>query len=360
MNSPPQVSIILPTYNRAAFLPDAIQSIRAQTLTDWELLVVDDGSTDDTAKVLAKLAEAVEQQVTVIRQENAGPAAARNRGIDAARGEFVAFFDSDDLWQPHHLAACVELMQRDERVDWVFGSAYIEDLTSGAMSSEPPFFTGGRPQAFLELPVREAAGGFVIEGRGLALFALKHNFPAGLQCAVFRKRVFDAGLRLPRFRIGEDFAFHVLALKAGARPAYRKDIHAIYRRHAENSSNASLNSNVTSQVRVLEEMLTCLQDLFDRGGWTWSERWALRRRIAEIGFWKLGYSVHLQAGDRGRALASFRRALRWYPWSLQYWKTYLVTSFRTRSGLCGETTKDTVRASMISAEATAQEHCRGI
>src|SRR5438105_13937181 len=93
----PAVSIILPTYNRAKFLPQALASIRAQQFTDWELIVVDDGSTDDTAAVVRGLATDITQPVRYVRQENQGPYAARNTGLDHAAGELVAFFDSDDL-----------------------------------------------------------------------------------------------------------------------------------------------------------------------------------------------------------------------------------------------------------------------
>src|SRR5438105_77041 len=103
----PAVSIILPTYNRAKFLPGALASIRAQQFTDWELIVVDDGSSDDTAAVIQELGSGIAQPVRYHRQENQGPYAARNTGLDHAAGEFVAFYDSDDLWLPHHLHDCV-------------------------------------------------------------------------------------------------------------------------------------------------------------------------------------------------------------------------------------------------------------
>ncbi|HEY8503179.1 MAG TPA: glycosyltransferase family A protein, partial [Gemmataceae bacterium] len=99
----PAVSIILPTYNRAKFLPQAFASIRSQQYTDWELIVVDDGSTDDTRAVVQELSKDVPQPVRYVYQDNQGPAGARNKGLDLASGKYVAFFDSDDVWLPHHL-----------------------------------------------------------------------------------------------------------------------------------------------------------------------------------------------------------------------------------------------------------------
>lgn len=97
--TPPSVSVIIPTYNRGWTLTDAIDSVIAQTFQDFELIVVDDGSEDNTAELLADYGCAIQ----AIRQANAGVSAARNAGIRAAGGEFIAFLDSDDRWLPDKL-----------------------------------------------------------------------------------------------------------------------------------------------------------------------------------------------------------------------------------------------------------------
>jgi glycosyltransferase involved in cell wall biosynthesis len=96
----PIVSVIIPTYNRGWILKEAIDSVLAQDFRDFELIVVDDGSTDDTLRLL----DSYDQDLMVIRQPNRGVSAARNRGIAAAGGELIAFLDSDDLWLPRKLS----------------------------------------------------------------------------------------------------------------------------------------------------------------------------------------------------------------------------------------------------------------
>ena len=97
----PKVSVILPTYNRASLIGRAIKSILNQTFNDFELLIIDDGSVDDTEKVVKTFADT---KVTYKKhEENKGAAAARNTGIHLARGEFIAFNDSDDEWMPEKL-----------------------------------------------------------------------------------------------------------------------------------------------------------------------------------------------------------------------------------------------------------------
>jgi hypothetical protein len=99
----PEVSVILPTYNRAWILKEAIDSVLAQDFKDFELIVVDDGSTDDTGQIL----DSYDQDLMVLHQSNRGVSAARNRGIDAAAGRLIAFLDSDDFLLPRKLTTQV-------------------------------------------------------------------------------------------------------------------------------------------------------------------------------------------------------------------------------------------------------------
>ncbi|MDY6936872.1 MAG: glycosyltransferase [Cyanobacteriota bacterium] len=98
----PLISAIVPAYNAEKTIRETIDSVIAQTHTDWELIVINDGSTDDTLKVLEQIDE---PRMKVFSFENAGVAATRNRGIDRATGEYIAFLDSDDLWTPEKLEA---------------------------------------------------------------------------------------------------------------------------------------------------------------------------------------------------------------------------------------------------------------
>ena len=106
-NGMPTVSVILPTYNRADTILRAVKSVIAQTWQDWELLIVDDGSTDGTAD----LVRALDPRIRVLQQQNAGVYVARNTGLQAGRGEYFAFLDSDDEWLPHFLEITVAFLQ---------------------------------------------------------------------------------------------------------------------------------------------------------------------------------------------------------------------------------------------------------
>ena len=111
----PRVSVLIPTYNYGRFLSAALESVFAQTYSDYEVIVLDDGSTDDTAQIVAAY-----PQVRYIYQENAGIAAARNRLLDEARGEFAAFLDADDLWLPEKLELQVAYLDEHPECSAVF------------------------------------------------------------------------------------------------------------------------------------------------------------------------------------------------------------------------------------------------
>jgi len=114
----PRVSVIVTVYNAASFLEPTLRSLLAQTFRNFETVVVDDGSTDDSA-ALVELLAAGDSRIRLIRQANAGVADALNRGIAESRGEFIALLDHDDLWHPAKLARQVELLERDETVGFV-------------------------------------------------------------------------------------------------------------------------------------------------------------------------------------------------------------------------------------------------
>ena len=108
MSKLPLVSVVIPAYNAAAHIGDALSSLRAQTCEDVEVIVVDDGSVDNTSEIVSQRFP----EVRCIRQANGGASSARNRGVQEARGEWVAFLDADDAWHPDKLRAQLALMQR--------------------------------------------------------------------------------------------------------------------------------------------------------------------------------------------------------------------------------------------------------
>jgi glycosyltransferase involved in cell wall biosynthesis len=132
-----RVTVVTPAFNAARFVTSAIDSVRAQTFPDWEMIVVDDGSTDDTAQVVEARAAASGGRLRCLRQRNGGPGAARNTALRAARTEFVAFLDADDVYLPFRLAVTLEELQRSPAAALVHGRV-LESYPDGRIALPPP------------------------------------------------------------------------------------------------------------------------------------------------------------------------------------------------------------------------------
>ena len=198
--SHPKVSIILPTYNRAKFLPQAFASIRAQTWTDWELIIVDDGSTDDTQEILPDHCASISQPVRLLHQENQGPYAARYAGLDNANGRYIiAFFDSDDIWLPHHLKDCVEALEGNPD-KWIglYGACRMVEHASGRGIGVQHLLRRGESRGlFCKLEAVELrAAFFVMDDPDAARCQILHGLYCGLQNSVIKRQKVFAELSL--------------------------------------------------------------------------------------------------------------------------------------------------------------------
>jgi glycosyltransferase involved in cell wall biosynthesis len=325
----PAVSILLPTYNRARFLPKAFEAIRAQAFTDWELVVVDDGSADDTEAVVRAETAGWAQPVRYVRQANAGAYGARNTALDLARGEHVAFYDSDDVWLPHHLADCVGALRDNPDLDWVYGASRVVDHTTGKVLSDNVFFPDGKPLPFLALRGRREGKLKVIEDPRAVECAISSGLYAGLQLSVIRRRVFDDyRFEATRRNEAEDQLLVIHALSAGRRMGHFEGVHLIYYVHDANSCAASNVPATARQFRVLRLLAEGYEGLRHQVRLTPAQDRALTRRLSREYFWRLGYHMLQVPGQEAEALGYLWRGLRLWPTNLGLWKTYLVSRLK--------------------------------
>lgn len=249
MSRTPAVSVIVPTHNYGRFLGEALGSVLGQTFGDFELLVVDDGSTDDTQAVLDAFDDA---RIRRFRIPQGGNSTAINTGLDAARGEFIAVLDADDRWRPAKLQRQVEMMRAEPELGAVF--------TDFARFDEGGYFTRTQFTFFPELrhvprrPAR-AGGGYVVTTDPFAAFVPFQQFPAWMQTMMLRAdRV--RGLRYhPGVRRSADMHF-MLRAYPGMQAGYIPEVLAEVRRHGNNSYTSALQKLVAdAEVRrkVLEE-----------------------------------------------------------------------------------------------------------
>ena len=147
MKPAPRVSVIIIFLNEARFLGEAIESVRAQSFTDWELILVDDGSTDGSSDIARAASDS--ERIRIIDHpghSNRGMSASRNAGIAVSRGEFIAFLDADDVWSPDKLAEQLAIFDADPAIDMVYGRALIwHEWEDGATTRDYHFPLGVEP-----------------------------------------------------------------------------------------------------------------------------------------------------------------------------------------------------------------------
>lgn len=233
----PLVSVIIPTYNRREYVRLAIESALAQTYTDFEIIVIDDGSTDGTGEAL----RAYDGRIHYIFKANEGnAAAARNYGMSIARGEYIALLDSDDLWLPDKLLRQMETMLDDSDLGLVSGHVGVIDATGTVIDPGPK-----HP--------------WQIESVVLPSDIVLRS-PLHASTLLVRRRFMDADLPFdPRFRICEDWHL-CLQVASQARVGFVPDVVALLRSHGGMSTTldvdgATVDERLTHRLQVLEETL---------------------------------------------------------------------------------------------------------
>jgi glycosyltransferase involved in cell wall biosynthesis len=221
----PTVSVIMPAYNVASYIGEAIASVLEQTHRELELLIVDDGSTDATATIAAHFAGR-DRRVTLMRQPNGGISPARNQALRRSQGDVLAILDSDDVWEPQFLEAQLEILRTRPDVDIVSGNAwYLGSRLHGRPVRPTP---DPRPQPDLAAIVADEEAIFIM--------------------SVMRRRVYETiGPFDESLRTNEDYDYWLRAAAAGFTFARNERPLAHYRRRGD-----SLSAN---EVRMLRGIL---------------------------------------------------------------------------------------------------------
>ena len=322
-----KVSIVIPVYNAEPFLGECLDSVLGQTLKDIEVLCVDDGSTDGSEAILAEYA-AKDLRVRVLRQENAGPGPARNRALDVATGECVAFMDPDDLYPD----------------DGAVESLYAALTSSGCA------IAGGRARCFPEDTIEVARRNIrsdricAFPHLGVVEYA-EYQVPFRYTCYMFRRKLLD-GIRFPDLRSFQDVPFFATAMaKAGSFFAIDRIVYA-YRQHEGNGTK-----NLTP-VKVRDRMkgIGLLMRIAMRNGY-WRmfdvEARRVRKMAAKHGTglvtlaWRIGLAAAFAMVWRGlrrkvRKVVGERFGRLWWRILKSRWTRRLVEAWCARRGIDGK------------------------
>lgn len=317
------ITIVMPVYNRGQFIPDAIESINKQSYLNWELIIVDDGSSDNSLALCYEYTKHITQNVIIHSQKNQGPAGARNAGIMLGKGEYFAFFDSDDYWYPYHLKACISEFSSNPTLDWVYAACRRINYATDVIEQDSTFYTDGNPN--LLFSVASVTNNIHILDNAKAVFVqLKDGIDCGLQNSVVRRNILLHAL-IPTFRVGEDRLYILMMLKAGFNFGFIDEIHVDYRIHENNISDTNKASdNMPKRIDSLKQLITAKKAFPEYLTFITEERAAYKKQLANEIFWELGYSLQMQSGDYRGALSSYFDACRYNPWNVNYYKSILT------------------------------------
>jgi glycosyltransferase involved in cell wall biosynthesis len=293
----PKVSVIIPAFNCARYIADAIDSVLAQTYQDFEIIVVDDESTDGTGEVVRQYGD----RVRCIRQKNRGPSGAKNTGIQAARGEYISTLDGDDLWMPDRLEKLTPLLDQQPELGFAYGDCYRIDETPDRIQPRTAFQIHGG-----------ARRGWVLERLVMVNFV-----PS--QSVIIRRRALDAvGLFDESYRIGEDWDLW-LRLAARYPVDFIPDVVAMRRQHMQNITNNSDVTMMSNAVSILSHLKQREPEAVAR------IRRAHNRALARAHF-LLGVA-RVNNGDSRRGRVEIARSLRYAPTHLKAYGWWLLSWF---------------------------------
>jgi glycosyltransferase involved in cell wall biosynthesis len=294
----PLVSVIIPTYNTATYISAAVDSVLTQTYSPLEVIVVDDGSTDNTADVLGRYAD----KIRYLYQPNSGPAAARNRGFSEAHGEFIAFLDADDWWTSDKLEQQIPILLANPNIGLVHADVVYIDGNTGRWFERDrprPNFIG---KCYTRLLYGNAISTSTVVLRRECLENLgpfDNHIPAGVED-------YELWMRIAR---RYEFGYIPRSL-------------ATYRQH---STNISHNSFVmtTAELALISRQLKADPSLWQSAG-----RKQVKRRLFNLHF-RLGY-LYLDKGSFAEAHYFLSKALRFQPGNAYVWALWLSTFLPAR------------------------------
>jgi glycosyltransferase involved in cell wall biosynthesis len=277
----PLVSVIIPAFNAAGHIVAALESVFAQSFTDYEVILVNDGSPD--TEQLEQAIQPYVSRIAYLAQENRGPSAARNLGIRHARGEWLAFLDSDDAWLPHYLAEQLGFLRSGPALDMVYCDATLEGDTNAAGKTFMHLCPSTGPVTFESLLVEQTQ--VITSGT-----------------VVRRRRVMAAGLFDEEIRCSEDHDLWLRVSHAGGKIAYQRTVllRRTVRSDSQGSAPGSLLAGEIQSLRKLDRDL----DLGPRRRALLAER--LRKIQAALAVNE--GKVFLLAGEPEKAYESLSRA----------------------------------------------------
>ena len=323
MSESPLVSIIMPVYNREKTLEESVKSIFEQSYSNWELIIVDDNSTDGSLNLIKTLSEQDHRISYKINTEYSHSCAgARLSGLKGIKGSYVSFLDSDDTWPIYHLKELLDYLENNADVDFVFGDLQRIDENSKVVVGSKFEDEKGLPK---ELLIKWKGDFGQLSGRDNLAIAILRRFNTGMHTAMYRE-VFLKDINLRDVYGCEDALLTLEALYKNAKIAVHNKIHLNYLVHGGNVSSVNpdmtfeqTEKNVMSEINFYQTLIpNYLKEL------NVFEEQARKKKLAELYVWHLGNGTYRKFGKSKLALGAIFSGIKLDPTNWRYYKTFLA------------------------------------
>jgi len=271
----PFFSVLIPTYNGERFIEETVESVLKQTFTDFEIIIVNDGSNDTTGQIIAKLKKK-DARIKIITTSNSGiPAATTNVGVDAAKGNYIAFLDHDDIWKHHKLMALYDTFTKNPEVGFIISNVEVLDEKDKSITVSTAPIQGNK-----------LSSENVLSGNYFNTFSM---------LAINREVIDKIGYLDTNFFVFADFEIIIRMVSRSIPFLFLEEPLVTYRIHQNNTSTIVKSGN--KRIKDLESIITKYENLFHGHK---NSKSKILRTIARL---------YLYIGEKQNAIIYFEKAL---------------------------------------------------
>lgn len=312
----PLVSVIVPVYNREKLIDRLIDTVTKQTYSNWELVLIDDASTDKTKEAIEKFMAADSRIKLFDNHCSKGPSGARNSGLDHCTGKYIAYQDSDDEWEPHHLAVMVRYLEKyPDVIDLMSANPLRKNEADGSVFNYDELDLS-------TLPAKKLDDGYLIDNDKLFDIQLKGR-AITTQCMIGKAELMKSTRWNEELKAAVDIMHN---LELAAKPigvCHIQDYHAIYWAHDDNLTDVSGKHNPERMERVHHSFARYWELVVENMPLTNEQLAYVNKNLTTCYAWHLAYHTFEPQKKYKEAADYYFKAIKLTPFSFKLWKSFV-------------------------------------
>lgn len=323
------ISIIVPVYNRSDKLPRLLNTVKKQSMRNWELILINDRSTDESLEIMERAAKLDDRIVCMNNTNSKGPSGARNVGLDFAKGKYIAYQDSDDEWVSYHLEVMFNYLERYPEIDIMTANPLRKREGTGEVFSYD--------QLDLDrFQFTKIEDGYLIDKENLFDHQLRGRVVT-TQCLVGKADLLKSIKWDESLSAAEDIMHHLQLCARKVSICHIQDYHAIYWAHSDNLTNVSGGHNPARMEKVHKSFALHWTNVLEEFSLNKCQRKFAKSELSKIYVWHLGYHSYEGQGKYLLALNCYAKAILLEPVKSKYWLMFMKCLFKVAFKIRGNT-----------------------